>query len=462
MNDSFAQEIDRLHDAASRIVGTGEDVIELFAEHSFREHLTLSYGRRGTHGGPSELYDHEELAGASIRQPSAATFQVVESLDPAEFAAFTPAAQLPSTGPTRGTLDLPADHAAETSLEEKRHFLRDAADAALSLEPSLDDLDVSFQGVVRCVAIWASDIQPTVSATSHVGIRVSATKGGIGTHAVGGAPGGVGHFLQETPESLARSCITRLRALADRPTGREIAGEMPVILEGGWGGVWLHEAVGHLLEADTESPYREIGHQIGSPLVTIVDDGCWSGGRGSGEFDDEGMPAERTVLVEDGVLRGLMTDRKTARQKNLPRTANGRRQDFRHPPMPRMTNLMLDNGSSQASDLVKDVEFGLYVRMVGAGEVSPAEDHFQFDVMEGYLVERGEVTSPVAALRISGRPSEVLYRVRGVGDDFMLDPARGTCVKAGQAVPVSVGMPTVLIERLTVAPAPRNRMESRA
>ena len=453
MNDSFAEAVDGLHESASRIVGRAEDgaVVELFAERSFREHLTLSYARRTTHGGPSELHDHEELAGASVRRLPGSDIQAIHSLHPADLTPFISEPRHLSTPELQGSLDLPADTAAATTLDEKRHLLQDAADAALSLDPSLQELDVSFQGVVRCIAVWASDIQPALSATSYAGLRVFASKGGAAAHAVGGAPGGIGRFLQESPASVARTCISRLHALEKVDQRREISGDMPVVLDAGWGGVWLHEAVGHLLEADTDARFGPTGTAIGSPLVTIIDDGTWAGGRGTSRFDDEGMPTQRTVLVERGVLKGFMTDRHTARQKSLPRTANGRRQDYRHPPIPRMTNLLLEKGESQPSDLVEDVEFGLYVRMIGSGEVRPANDHFHFDVVEGYIIERGELTSPVTALRISGKPSEMLRRVVGVGNDFSLEPARGTCMKAGQTVPVSVGTPTVLLDRLTIA-----------
>lgn len=489
MTGPFREEVDRIHETAASIVGTsdagrpgvgaqdapasdpgesGEEIAEIFAERSFREQLTLSYGRRSMRGQPSELYSRDECVGAGLRLlgPSTHRFVTVDGLDGGDLEVAASEAfetgrrpvtgQNPSTARIRGSVDLPSDAPDEVSLEEKRHLLRAAADAALSLEPNLQDLEVSFQGYARRTSVWATDIEPTRAATSHVGIRVFASTANASTHAVGGGPGGVGFFLEEPPESIAQRCVERLRALSDARPSRELHGDVPIVLEGGWGGVWLHETVGHLLEADTESPLAttSLGTRIGSDRVTVIDDGTMARGRATCDYDDEGLPSERTILVERGRLRRLMTDRWTALRRRTPRTPNGRRENYRFRPLPRMTNLCLVNGSTPAADLVADIDRGLYIRTIGSGEVRPSEDRFHFDVLEGYVIENGHLAAPVRPLRVSGRPSEMLYRVAAVGDDFKLDPARGSCVKAGQTVPVSVGMPTVLLHTLTVGPVP--------
>ncbi len=489
MTGPFREEVDRIHETAASIVGTSdarrpgvgaleepssrpgeldEEVAEIFAERSYREQLTLSYGRRSTRGEPSELYSHDECVGVGLRLlgPSTNRFATVDSLDSGdleeealevfELGARPVTARDPSSGRVRGSVDLPADTPDEVSLQEKRHLLRAAADAAMSLEPNLQDLEVSFQGYARRTGVWATDIQPTRAATSHVGIRVFASTANASTHAVGGGPGGVGVFLEESPESIAQRCIERLRALSDARPSQELHGDVPVVLEGGWGGVWLHETVGHLLEADTESPLASmsLGTRIGTDQVTVIDDGTMAGGRANCAYDDEGLPSERTILVERGRLRRLMTDRWTALRRGTPRTPNGRRENYRFQPLPRMTNLCLANGSTPTADLVADVKRGLYIRTIGSGEVRPAEDRFHFDVLEGYVIEHGHLAAPVRPLRVSGRPAEMLHRVAAVGDDFKVDPARGACVKDGQTVPVSVGMPTVLLHTLTVGPVP--------
>lgn len=482
MGHPFSDKVDRLHELAADLVGGArwEDVYEVFAESGIREQMTLAVGRRSVRGTPSELSSLDERSGVGLRRigPGGSNFAAVDGFDkdvireaapdvfgPAHSRATgdgqqTSALQRDSGGRGRffdalsGSFELPSDVADAVTRAEKRRLLEAAVDAALSLEPSLQELEVSLQTSVRRVCVWATDIQPCRSATSHVGIRVFASTARASTHAVGGAPAGIGHFLIETPESIAKACIERLHALQEAQPERVVRGEMPVVLEGGWGGVWLHETVGHLLEADTRSPYgpSALGRRVGSERVTVIDDGTLDGGRGSCAIDDEGLPTRRTILIEEGVLRTLMSDRQTALEQGLPRTGNGRRQDYRNVPLPRMTNLLLEGGSTRPSDLVADVEHGLYVRTIGSGKVRPDEDRFTFDVLEGYAIEKGRIAAPVSAVRISGRPSEMLWRVRGVANDFALDPARGTCVKAGQTVPVSVGMPTVLIEKLDVVP----------
>ena len=482
MGHPFREEVDRLHELAADLVGGAlrEDVYEIFAESRFREHLTLSVGRRGRHEAPSELSSLDERSGVGLRRigRGGPHFAVVDGLGKDAVRAAAAEVFGPATSRTdryarqagelrrensggaqpfdglSGSLDLPADVADAVSRAEKRHLLEAAVDAALSLEPNLQEIEVSLQASVRRVCVWATDIQPCRTATSHVAIRVFASTPRASTHAVGGAPTGIGHFLIETPESIAKTCIERLHALQEVQPEHSVRGTMPVVLEGGWGGVWLHETVGHLLEADTRSPHGRsaLGTRIGDERITVVDDGTLDGGRGSCTIDDEGMTTRRTILIEEGVLRNLMSDRQTARRQGLPRTGNGRRQDYRHAPLPRMTNLLLEEGSDRPSDLIADVEHGLYVRTIGNGEVRPDEDRFTFDVLEGYAIDKGRIAAPVPAVRISGKPSEILRRVRGVADDFALDPARGACVKAGQTVPVSVGMPTVLFEKLDVVP----------
>src|SRR5690606_22402035 len=325
MSHPFAEAVPRLHDPAISIVGRGgrdgsrEDVVEVFAEHAYREQLTVSFDRGRSSGRPPELHSRTEQSGFSLRLvgPRISHFTSAPGLD--EDRLVLAALQvLPTTSRDGGggsrsrnaheipvpSSDLPPDAPDATSLDEKRELLRAAADAARSLAPDLDSLEVSFQGFVRRIAVWASDIQPATWSTVHSGLCVSAAGRGVSTHAVGGAPGGLGHFMLETPEAIARACIERLHAIERAAAASNLRGEMPVILEAGWGGVWLHETIGHLLEADVRSPLfeRHIGMEIGSEHVTIVDDGTMPDGRGSAPYDDEGMPSRRTVLVEHGIL----------------------------------------------------------------------------------------------------------------------------------------------------------------
>jgi TldD protein len=219
------------------------------------------------------------------------------------------------------------------------------------------------------------------------------------------------------------------------------------------GGVLFHEAVGHPLEADAvdkeASVYRgRMGELLASELVNGVDDATVPNGWGSFSFDDEGAPARRTVLFEDGVLRGWLSDRLRAEAMGVQASGNGRRQSYAHPPIPRMTNSYILNGSSKAEDMIGSTDRGVYVTALGGGQTNPATGDFVFGVSEGYLIEGGRVTTPVRGANLIGRAIEVMSAVDAVADDF--DTWEGVCGKDGQSVPVGSGSPTLRIARITV------------
>lgn len=456
MSDTFARPI---LSAAPDLLAHKTDVVELFAESSFRERLTLDVDRRGR---DKEWYAHEERKGVGLRRICGehVRFRAVDSLDPADLADSAREIAGGRHTPVRvedpcGALDLPPDAPDAVSLEEKRSLLQTAADAAFSLESELDELRLEWQGSTRRIVVAATDARPALTSGSLVALRVFARMADRSAYAVGGGPGGAGRFLTERPESVAQACIERLKAVAASDAGVRTRSELPVILEAGWGGVWLHEAVGHLLEADTEGPYRarDIGTKIAGEAITIIDDGTLSDGRGSSVYDDEGTPTSETILVDRGALRALLTDRVEAARRSLPRTGNGRRQDYRHQPQPRMTNLILCAGKCSREDLVSHVRRGIYVGMIGEGMIRPSDDVFSFDVLQGYLIENGRTTTPLTGLRVSGRASRALESVRAVANDLRIDSGRGMCKKAGQVVPVAVGTPSVLIDPMTVEPS---------
>jgi len=231
------------------------------------------------------------------------------------------------------------------------------------------------------------------------------------------------------------------------------AGVMPVILGGRAGGTMIHEACGHGLEADIVekdySVYREkTGQTVASELVTLVDDATIPGLYGSYTFDDEGTPAQRTILIENGVLRGFLTDVETAKNQGLARTGNGRRASWNVPPMPRMSNTFIMGGEQDSQEIVDSLKEGLLVLKMGGGEVHPTTGDFVFHVEEGYLVRNGKIGSAVKNAILTGNGPEVLKRIGAVGNDLHFES--GVCGKSGQHVPVTDGQPTILIEELTV------------
>jgi len=252
-------------------------------------------------------------------------------------------------------------------------------------------------------------------------------------------------FVRETAEEGARQAVAMLDAV-DAPSG-----EMPVVIASG-GGVVFHEAMGHGLEADgvdrgTSFYAGLVGEKVGSELVTIVEDGSIPHLRGSFDYDDEGTPSRRNVLIENGVLRGYMSDWLTANKLGIPLTGNGRRQSYMHYPLVRMTNTLVVPGTSDPKDVISQTPRGLYALRLGGGEVDTTTGNFTFGVREAYLIENGKITSPVRGATLIGNGPEILRRIDMVGDDTTFWP--GTCGK-GQWVPVSSGAPTLRIASINV------------
>ncbi|HUK90952.1 MAG TPA: metallopeptidase TldD-related protein, partial [Blastocatellia bacterium] len=233
------------------------------------------------------------------------------------------------------------------------------------------------------------------------------------------------------------------------------AGKMEVVLGPGWPGILLHESVGHGLEADFNRKQVSafsglIGERVASPLCTVVDDGTVPNRRGSLNIDDEGEPTTRTVLIEKGVLRGYMTDFLNAGLMRSGRTGNGRRESYKCMPMPRMTNTFMLAGEDTRDDILRSVKRGLFAVQFGGGQVDITSGEFAFSASEAYLIEDGKVTVPVKGATLRGNGPEALKHVTAVGHDLELDSGVGVCGKAGQGVPVGVGLPTVKISEMSV------------
>ncbi|MEO7030112.1 MAG: metalloprotease TldD, partial [Acidobacteriaceae bacterium] len=337
--------------------------------------------------------------------------------------------------------------------------LIDRADrAARAFDPRIVQVRVSLNDELRRILIaasdgtFASDTQPLarfnvlVIAKDEVN-TARGTSGGGGRVALDFFEGAKSpeHFAREA----ARTAILQLNAVPAP------AGEMQVVLGSGWPGVLLHEAVGHGLEADfnrkkTSAFAGLIGQQVASSKVTVVDNGTMPGRRGSLNVDDEGNPTQETVLIENGVLRGYLSDKLSSRLMNMPNTGSGRRESYQAIPMPRMTNTYMLAGDDDPADILKSVKRGLYAVNFGGGSVDITNGKFVFTTSEAYLIEDGVVTAPVKGATLIGNGPEALKYVSMVGNDLALDEGIGTCGKAGQSVPVGVGMPTVKLDRMTV------------
>ena len=353
----------------------------------------------------------------------------------------------------------------ERDLTEKLDLVQRGDGAARAYDPRIRQVRVSYGDQVRHVLIAGSDgrvvtdLQPLV----RLGVFTIAQENDNLQSGSSGGGGRVGlEFFQgeNSPESFAREAARQ--AVVQLAAREAPAGEMEVVLGPGWPGILLHEAIGHGLEADFNRKgisafCGRIGQRVASELCTVVDDGTIPGRRGSLNVDDEGAPTERTVLIENGILRGYLQDRLSASVMKSTRTGNGRRESYEHIPMPRMTNTCMLAGSEDPQEIIRSVRRGLYAVYFGGGQVDITNGKFVFSASEAYLIEDGKVTAPVKGATLIGDGPTVLTRVTAVGNDLRLDPGIGTCGKDGQSVPVGVGIPTIKVSRLTVGgTAPRS------
>ncbi|HKI99004.1 MAG TPA: TldD/PmbA family protein [bacterium] len=230
-------------------------------------------------------------------------------------------------------------------------------------------------------------------------------------------------------------------------------GTMPVVLGNGFGGVIFHEACGHPLETEAirknASPFAgKVGEAVAQPILTAIDDGTLANRWGSLNVDDEGQPAQRTVLIENGILKGYLSDRIGARQVGVARTGSARRESYRFAPVSRMRNTYIDRGPHTVEDMIASVDYGLYARKMGGGSVDPATGEFNFAVQEGYVIRKGKIAEPVRGATLIGKGFEVLPLISMIGNDLEL--AAGMCGASSGWVPTTVGQPTLKIDRILV------------
>ncbi len=346
----------------------------------------------------------------------------------------------------------------DADIAAKLDLIRRADKAARDFDPRITQVRAGINDELRRILVaasdgtFASDTQPL----ARLNVSVIA-KDSQGTSR--GTSGGGGRVLLDffegakSPEYFAREAART--ALLQLGAAEAPAGEMEVVLGPGWPGVLLHEAVGHGLEADfnrkkTSAFSGLIGQQVASSKVTVVDNGTIANRRGSLNVDDEGVATRETVLIENGILKTFLSDKLNARLMGGASTGSGRRESYHHIPMPRMTNTYMLNGDDVPADIIKSVKRGLYAVNFGGGSVDITNGKFVFSASEAYLIEDGQVTRPVKGATLIGNGPEALKYVSMVGNDLALDEGVGTCGKAGQSVPVGVGMPTIKLDRMTV------------
>ncbi len=331
----------------------------------------------------------------------------------------------------------------------------------LSKDSKLVHSAVSLSGSYEYIVILntegklALDLRPLVRLDVRVVLQAKNGKRGSGSSGGGGRLG-YSYFAENNNQIAIQYAANALRrANLELEAIEAPAGEMDVVLAAGWPGVLLHEAVGHGLEGDfnrkgTSAFSNRVGEKVASDMCTVVDDGTMANRRGSLNVDDEGCNTQRTVLIENGILKGYMQDKMNAKLMHTTSTGNGRRESYAYLPMPRMTNTFMLPGKYKAAEIIASVKRGLYAVNFSGGSVDITSGKFVFTANEAYLIEDGKIGRPVKGATLIGNGPDVMSRITMVADDLALDSGVGVCGKDGQSVPVGVGQPTLKVEKLTV------------
>ena len=359
---------------------------------------------------------------------------------------------------TGHTLYVPHDPLASLDATAKVKLLERLETYARAEDPRVTQVMAHIAGEYEVILVagsdgrLAADIRPLVRVSITVFVEGEGGKREQGSSGGGGRTD-YGFFNDDVLRRYAHEAVHQ--AVVNLDAKPAPAGTMTVVLGSGWPGILLHEAVGHGLEGDfnrkgSSTFSGRIGTRVAAKGVTVIDDGTIPDRRGSLNIDDEGNPTQRTVLIEDGILRGYMQDSLNARLMGVDPTGNGRRESFAHLPLPRMTNTTMLAGDKSVDEIIKSVKKGIYAVNFGGGQVDITNGKFVFSMSEAYLIEDGKVTVPVKGATLIGNGPDAMNQVSMIGNDMRLDPGVGTCGKDGQSVPVGVGQPTLRIDGLTV------------
>ncbi len=456
---------ERIRRVLSRALQNGGDFGELYAEYVVHSSITVEDGTVKETGESVSIG-----AGVRVVQGTQTGYAYTNDLDSASLldAAATAAAIVSASAGTVTVSDLrrsaprlqlyePDDSSIFEDLAEKVKLCLRAHEMASSIDPAIQKIRVAFGDSLRVVLVANSlgsityDVRPLL----RLDVSVVAERDGqrnLGYHGNGGRVG-LDYFRDvETPEDIARAAAREALTLLE--AAEPPAGEMPVVLAPGDSGTMIHEAVGHLLEADANRKKQSIfwdkmGQQVANENVTIYDDPTIPHLRGSYQIDDEGTEPRKTLLIEKGRLRGYLTDLLSARVLGIEPTGHGRRQSYAHVPIPRMSNTYLDAGQYDPEEIIASVKRGLYAVSYQGGQVEDT-GKFTFSLRLAYLIEDGKITRPVRQATLIGSNIDILQNIEMVGNDLEFGRQTGTCGKEGQSVPVSDGTPTVKIRRMTV------------
>jgi len=442
----------------SRALANGGRFAEVFAER--RHGMAMSIDESRVESVQSGA---EEGAGVRVVEGGTTYFAHVDGLDPADLERAANEAAAALKGERREPRALQAVEATpiaierrpeDVTAERKAELLRELDERGRGKGAEIAQFTASYAEARRRVAVANSDGLFTGDDRTRTRIGAQAVARRDGTVETGaetlGAHRGF-ELLEDDPGEIAEQAAAKALTLLD--AGPAPSGSMPVVVGGGFGGVLFHEMTGHGLEADHihkgASVYvGKLGEMVAQPLLSAYDDGRLPHEWGSDAIDDEGAPTQQTLVIEDGRLTSYLYDHLTAERDGVASTGNGRRESFRHLPIPRMTNTYIAPGEATPEAMIEEVQKGFYAVSFAGGQVDPATGDFVFGVSEGYLIEDGKVTKPCRGATLIGNCLDALEAIDAVGDDFFMKT--GICGKGGQKVPVGTGQGHVRLRALTV------------
>ena len=448
----------------NRALAKGGEYADVFVE--FRKHTSLvledrklekiatgsesGAGIRLITGGKTAYAFSNDLSGGALLQAASEVSRVPEDK------ALPPVMDLRSSRPSvHFPIKLSPD---DVPVEQKISLVRNADAAARSFDSRIKQVTVIYRDSLQRVRIATSDgfMSEDDRIYTTLVIQVVAGQEDIIQTAYESAGGLTGFELFENNVIETLSLKAAKRAVMMLTARKAPGGRMPAVISSSAGGTMIHEAIGHGLEADLSQQglsvfSNKLGSQVASKLITVVDDSTLPGKRGSFRFDDEGTSSQRTVLVENGVLKSYMYDRLSAMKDRTSSTGNGRRESYQHRPIPRMTNTFILEGRTPSEQILRSTDRGLLVEKMGGGQVNTVTGDFVFEVQEGYLIEKGSRGEPVRGATLTGNGLQVLQTIDMVGDD--LGFSIGTCGKDAQGVPVTDAMPTLRIPEIIVGGA---------
>ncbi len=452
-----------LQKVISTALSKGGDYADLYFEHTVFNNLALEDGK------VNRAFSNIDYGvGIRVLKGDQTGFAYSETITPeAMLKAANTAANIAS-----GTKNVPADQIAEAarsdyykidksweevSVGDKIPFIQKLNDKVFSLDERVSKVNVYMSDESSYVLFYNSEGTITYDyrpLSSLAAVCIMEKNGQIeNSYSSRSFRMGFEFLTDDLVDLLAKEVVDKTSILFDAIKPK--AGEMPVVMGAGGSGILLHEAIGHTFEADfnrkgTSIFADKMGKKVAENFVNIIDDGTLPDNRGSINMDDEGIPSEKTYLVKDGILNSYIHDRISSQFYNVASTGNGRRESFRHVPLPRMRATYMETGPHSKDEIITSVKNGIYVDNFSNGEVKIGAGDFTFFVKSGYLIENGKLTSPIKDINIIGNGPQALADITMCATDYLIDNGTWTCGKSGQSVPVTCGLPTVLVKKLTV------------